>query len=138
MLNTNGAFLARRLDQGFNLRHFDVVGLSIDGSTPGMHRAMRGPKASLDDVLDAARRVAGEPGIRLKIGTVLSGVNRDDVAGLARLVRTLARMCGGCTNTASGADKTSGSGGTCCPRRTSTGSPTPPRTGRSGAGGRVR
>ena len=89
VLNTNGAFLARRLDQGFNLRHFDVVGLSIDGSTAGMHRAMRGPKASLDDVLEAARRVAGEPGIRLKIGTVVSGVNRDDVAGLARLVRDL-------------------------------------------------
>ena len=31
VLNTNGALLARRLDQGFNLRHFDVVGLSIDG-----------------------------------------------------------------------------------------------------------
>ena len=89
VLNTNGAFLARRLDQGFNLRHFDVVGLSIDGSTAGMHRAMRGPKASLDDVLDAARLVAKEPSIRLKIGTVVSGVNRDDVAGLARLVRDL-------------------------------------------------
>lgn len=90
VLNTNGAFLARRLDQGFNLRHFDVVGLSIDGSTAGTHRAMRGPKAGLDDVLEAARLVAKEPAIRLKIGTVVSGVNQDDLPALAKLVRDLA------------------------------------------------
>jgi MoaA/NifB/PqqE/SkfB family radical SAM enzyme len=89
VLNTNGAFLARRLDQGFNLRHFDVVGLSIDGSTADTHRAMRGPKASLDDALSAAHRVAGEPATRLKIGTVISGVNAGDVPALAGLVRAL-------------------------------------------------
>ncbi len=43
-----------------------------------MHRAMRGPKASLDDVLDAARQVAKEPQHPAgKIGTVVSGVDRD-------------------------------------------------------------
>ncbi len=89
VLNTNGAFLARRLGQGFSLQHFDVVGLSIDGSTADVHRAMRGPKASLDDVLGAARLVAQQPAIRLKIGTVLSGVNQHDVRGLAELVRGL-------------------------------------------------
>jgi MoaA/NifB/PqqE/SkfB family radical SAM enzyme len=89
VLNTNGAFLARRLDQGFNLRHFDVVGLSIDGSTADVHARMRGPKASLDDAVWSARLVGHEPAIRLKIGTVVSGVNRDDLPGLAKLVREL-------------------------------------------------
>jgi MoaA/NifB/PqqE/SkfB family radical SAM enzyme len=89
VLNTNGALLARRLAQGLSLRHFDVVGVSIDGSTAETHRAMRGPKASLDEALEAVRQVVREPTIRLKIGTVVSMVNRDDLPNLARLVREL-------------------------------------------------
>lgn len=88
VLNTNGELLARRHGQGFDLRHFDLVGLSIDGSTAETHRAMRGPKASLDDTLSAARLVA-EAGIQLKIGTVVSAVNADDLPYLAKRVQEL-------------------------------------------------
>jgi MoaA/NifB/PqqE/SkfB family radical SAM enzyme len=89
VLNTNGTFLAKRLGRGFSLRHFDVVGLSIDGSTANIHRAMRGPGASLNDTLSAVRLVTQELATRLKIGTVVSSVNRDDLPGLAALVREL-------------------------------------------------
>lgn len=88
VLNTNGALLARRLELGFSLPHFDVVGLSIDGSTTETHQAMRGPKASLDDALSAARLVT-QAGIKLKIGTVISRVNQHDLPDLARLVAAL-------------------------------------------------
>ena len=89
VLNTNGSLLARRLDQGFGLGSFDVVGLSIDGSTPGVHRAMRGPKADLAEALNAAEFVVREPRTRLKIGTVVSAVNAGDLPGLAELIRLL-------------------------------------------------
>jgi MoaA/NifB/PqqE/SkfB family radical SAM enzyme len=89
VLNTNGSLLARRLDQGFSLRDFNVVGLSIDGSTHEAHRAMRGPKADLSEVLNAARLVAQDPDTRLKVATVVSGVNRDDLPSLAEVVRML-------------------------------------------------
>ncbi len=47
VLNTNGQLLRRRLDQGFRLADFAMVGISIEGSTPEIHRAMRGEKADL-------------------------------------------------------------------------------------------
>jgi MoaA/NifB/PqqE/SkfB family radical SAM enzyme len=89
VLNTNGSLLARRVAQGFGLAHFDVVGLSIDGSTPEVHRAMRGPKADLDEALSAAELVVRQPGTRLKIGTVVSAVNAGDLRGLAELIQRL-------------------------------------------------
>jgi MoaA/NifB/PqqE/SkfB family radical SAM enzyme len=89
VLNTNGSLLARRVGQGFGLQHFDVVGLSIDGSTPDVHRAMRGPKADLPEVLNAAQLVGEADDTRLKIGTVVSAVNQDDLRGLAQLVQRL-------------------------------------------------
>src|SRR5690242_3416836 len=78
VLNTNGELLRRRLDQGFELGNFDLVGISIEGSTPEVHRAMRGDKADLEEVMKSARIVADEPGVSLKIGTVVSGVNREN------------------------------------------------------------
>jgi MoaA/NifB/PqqE/SkfB family radical SAM enzyme len=89
VLNTNGSVLARRVDQGFRLGNFSVVGLSIDGSAPDIHRAMRGPKADLPAALSAAELVAQEPGTRLKIGTVVSAVNQDDLPALADLIQRL-------------------------------------------------
>jgi MoaA/NifB/PqqE/SkfB family radical SAM enzyme len=89
VLNTNGSLLARRVDQGFGLALFDVVGLSIDGSTPDVHRAMRGPTADLGEALNAADLVVRQPGTRLKIGTVVSAVNSGDLRGLAELIRRL-------------------------------------------------
>jgi radical S-adenosyl methionine domain-containing protein 2 len=90
VLNTNGELLRRRLDQGFRLGDFDMVGISVEGSTPPVHRAMRGEKADLDEVIEAARLVTKEPGVSLKLGTVVSGVNRADLPALARTVRDLA------------------------------------------------
>jgi MoaA/NifB/PqqE/SkfB family radical SAM enzyme len=90
VLNTNGELLRKRLDQGFRLADFALVGVSIEGSTPDIHRAMRGQKADLDEVIEAARLVAKEPGVSLKLATVVSGVNRDDLPALARTVRDLA------------------------------------------------
>ena len=89
VLNTNGELLRRRLDQGFRLADFAVVGISVEGSTLEVHRAMRGDKADFDEVMAAARLVAAEPGVSLKLATVVSGVNRDDLPELARTVRDL-------------------------------------------------
>lgn len=90
VLNTNGELLRKRLDQGLRLADFAVVGISVEGSRPDVHRAMRGGKADFDEVMEAARLVAGEPGVGLKLATVISGVNRDDLPALARTVRDLA------------------------------------------------
>ena len=90
VLNTNGELLRRRLDQGLTLADFSMVGISIEGSTQQVHRAMRGEKADLDEVVEAARVVGKEPGVSLKLATVVSGVNRDDLPLLAGTVRDLA------------------------------------------------
>ena len=90
VLNTNGELLRRRLDQGFRLDAFTMAGISIEGSTPAVHCAMRGEKADLIEVLAAARLVAAEPGVSLKFGTVVSAVNSGDLPALARIVRELA------------------------------------------------
>ena len=89
VLNTNGQLLRKRLDQGLRLADFTMVGISIEGSTPEVHRAMRGEKADLDEVIEAARLVAKEPDVSLKLATVVSGVNRDNLPALARTVRDL-------------------------------------------------
>jgi len=88
VLNTNGLLVRKRLAQGLELA-FSAVGLSIDGSTEAVHRAMRGPKADLGEVLHAAELVSQTPGTSLKIATVVSRVNQYDLPSLARLVRRL-------------------------------------------------
>lgn len=88
VLNTNGALLRRRMEQGMDFA-FDVVGLSIDGSSARVHRAMRGVKADFDEVLRAAAFVRGRRGAALKLATVVSSVNRDDLPALAALVRVI-------------------------------------------------
>jgi MoaA/NifB/PqqE/SkfB family radical SAM enzyme len=90
VLNTNGELLRKRLDQGFRLDSFSTVGVSIEGSTPEIHRVMRGKEADLDEVIEAARLVSEEPGVRLKLATVVSRVNQDDLPSLAKVVRDLA------------------------------------------------
>ena len=89
VLNTNGELLRRRLDQGLSLADFAMVGISVEGSTAEVHRAMRGEKADLDEVIEAARLVTKEPDVRLKLATVVSAVNRDDLPALAATVRDL-------------------------------------------------
>jgi MoaA/NifB/PqqE/SkfB family radical SAM enzyme len=90
VLNTNGELLRKRLDQGFGLAGFAMVGISIEGSTQATHRAMRGAKADLNEVMEAARLVTKEPGVSLKLATVVSRVNRHDLPALAGTVRDLA------------------------------------------------
>jgi MoaA/NifB/PqqE/SkfB family radical SAM enzyme len=90
VLNTNGELLRRRLDQGLSLTEFTMVGISIEGSTAEVHRGMRGDKADMQEVIEAARMVAKEPDVRLKLATVVSAVNRDDLPALAATVRDLA------------------------------------------------
>jgi MoaA/NifB/PqqE/SkfB family radical SAM enzyme len=85
VLNTNGQLLRQRLQQGFELA-FNVVGLSVDGSTEAVHRAMRGTRADLGAVLDAARLLASTADVSLKLATVVSAVNRADLPALADLI----------------------------------------------------
>ena len=88
VLNTNGSLLRKRLSQGFQLS-FGMVGISIDGSTQAIHGAMRGPNADLYEVLSAAEVISRAAGTRLKLATVVSDVNRDDLPSLAGIVRDL-------------------------------------------------
>jgi MoaA/NifB/PqqE/SkfB family radical SAM enzyme len=90
VLNTNGELLRKRFDQGLRLANFTMVGISIEGSTPEVHRAMRGENADLYKVIEAARLVTKEPGVSLKLATVVSRVNRDDLPSLAKTVCELA------------------------------------------------
>jgi MoaA/NifB/PqqE/SkfB family radical SAM enzyme len=88
VLNTNGTLLLRRLDQELKLA-FTMIGISIEGSTQEVHGAMRGAGADLTEALAAARFVANAPDISLKVGTVVSSVNRHDLPSLARLMPDL-------------------------------------------------
>ena len=67
-----------------------MVGISVEGAAPAVHRAMRGKNADLYEVMDAIRLVRKESGVGLKLATVVSGVNRDNLLELARTVRDLA------------------------------------------------
>jgi MoaA/NifB/PqqE/SkfB family radical SAM enzyme len=86
VLNTNGTLLRKRLDQGLKLA-FSMVGISIEGSTQDVHHAMRG--ADLNEALAAARIIADASFISLKIGTVVSSVNRHDLPLLSSLIKNL-------------------------------------------------
>jgi MoaA/NifB/PqqE/SkfB family radical SAM enzyme len=90
VLNTNGELLRRRLDKGLRLTDFALVGISLEGSTPEVHRAMRGQKADFGAVIEATRLVSREPAVSLKLATVVSRVNRENLPELARTVRDLA------------------------------------------------
>jgi MoaA/NifB/PqqE/SkfB family radical SAM enzyme len=90
VLNTNGELLRRRLDQGLSLADFTMAGISVEGSTAEVHRAMRGDNADLAEVIEAIRLVARHPDVRLKLATVVSAVNRHDLPALAATVRDLA------------------------------------------------
>lgn len=88
VLNTNGQLLSRRIHEGMPLE-FDIVGLSLDGSTEAMHRKMRGDNADFEAVLDAAEIVASRLDVTLKIATVVSSANCDDIVPMAELVKLL-------------------------------------------------
>ena len=88
VLNTNGLLLRKRVDQGLRWT-FDSVGISIHGSNQAVHAAMQGRGADLAEVVRAAELVREHPGTGLKLATVVSAVNRQDLPALAALVRRL-------------------------------------------------
>jgi MoaA/NifB/PqqE/SkfB family radical SAM enzyme len=88
VLNTNGSLLRHRIDTGMPMA-FDVVGLSLDGSTEAMHRTMRGRRADFAAVLDAAKIISNYPNVSLKIATVVSRVNQDDISAIAHVIRQI-------------------------------------------------
>jgi MoaA/NifB/PqqE/SkfB family radical SAM enzyme len=88
ILNTNGSLLKRRIADGMPLA-FDIIGISLDGSTEYMHRKMRGGRADFSAVMGAATLVSETPGIKLKLATVVSSVNKDDLPALAKMVRDM-------------------------------------------------
>jgi len=86
ILNSNGLLLRKRFEESADFP-FSVVGLSIEGSSDKVHRDMRGAKADLAEVLAAAAFVSTMPDVSLKVATVVSAVNRDDLGNLAELIR---------------------------------------------------
>ena len=112
VLNTNGELLRRRLDQGLRLADFALVGISVEGSTPDVHHAMRGDKADLDEVMEAARLVTKEPGVSLKLATVVSRVKTGTTCrNWPGPSVTSPRTSGGFTSTTAGVTRTPGSSG---------------------------
>jgi MoaA/NifB/PqqE/SkfB family radical SAM enzyme len=88
-LNTNGHILCRRVEHGLPIELFKQVGISIHGSSQRMQELMQGKGANLEEAVRAAKLVARQPGVALKIATVLSPVNQGDISELARLVSKL-------------------------------------------------
>lgn len=88
ILNTNGELLLR-VQQMNSEFPFDVVGISLDGSTPAIHQAMRGNEADFKSTFEAARWVSAQKTVKLKLATVVSSVNVSDLPRLAGLVRDL-------------------------------------------------
>lgn len=86
ILNTNGLLVRKRFTEAA-VFPFNVVGLSIEGSSEAVHRDMRGARASLAEVLASAAFVSALPGVSLKVATVVSAVNSHDLENLAELVR---------------------------------------------------
>jgi MoaA/NifB/PqqE/SkfB family radical SAM enzyme len=68
---------------------FDVIGISLDGYTAEIHHAMRGAEANFRSTSEAAWWVASQKTVKLKLATVVSSVNVDDLPRLATLVRDL-------------------------------------------------
>ncbi|SES36118.1 4Fe-4S single cluster domain-containing protein [Lentzea xinjiangensis] len=88
ILNTNGELLESSLDrdpQRAITDHFDVVGISVDAVDPDVHRDMRGKRATLARAMKAISLVR-DSGVQLKIATVVSNVNKDHIADMARVV----------------------------------------------------
>lgn len=88
VLNTNGQLFSRRIDDGMPLA-FNIVGLSLDGSDEAMHRKMRGDRADFSAVIEAAKFIGPLQDVTLKLATVVSSVNRDDIKEMAELVAQL-------------------------------------------------
>lgn len=97
-LNTNGYFLneenARRLiDSGV-----DSVNISLDGASCVTHDSIRGYKGAFDKVIsaarciNAARKERGSP-VRLKVVTVVSKSNVDEIEDLLKLALVLQTDC---------------------------------------------
>ena len=80
-----------------------MPGISIEGSTPEIHRAMRGGKADLNEVIEADRLVNKEPYVSLKLATVVTVSTGTTCPRWPGSSATSARISGDSTSTAAGA-----------------------------------
>jgi hypothetical protein len=109
ILNTNGHGLAKKVRSAekrgvpFDLRYyskktdrkeplFNIIGISIDGGSPEVHRAMRSPISDLGLAVEAACWVGQQPDTDLKIASVLGRPNASHryIDELADLIGDLA------------------------------------------------
>lgn len=67
------------------------LGLSLDGSTPDRHEAVRGVKGCFDWTMNAAR-IAAQLDIPVQINTLVSEETADDLAGVYDLLKTVQVM----------------------------------------------
>lgn len=67
------------------------LGLSLDGSTPERHEAVRGVKGCFDWTMNAAR-IAAQLDIPVQINTLVSEETADDLPGVYDLLRTVQVM----------------------------------------------
>jgi len=86
VLSTNGARLGTRLSA--IAPSLDWIALPLDGDRSERHARMRvGARDHFGTVLDLIVRIRDEqPHLRIKLGTVVSAINRDWVVGLADVV----------------------------------------------------
>jgi len=80
ILNTNGEFLRYREDI---LGFFHTVGVSLDGPDEATHQQMRGKKADFSGTVRAIEYLSTHRPGTLKIGTLVSAVNKHAMLELA-------------------------------------------------------
>ncbi|GAB4045706.1 hypothetical protein GCM10028810_20320 [Spirosoma litoris] len=90
ILNTNGELLNREKILSLNIgSYIKTVGISIDGYDSESHSNMRGIKSNLSKILFNINLLKDIPNIRLKIATVVSKKNIDDLLKIGELVQKI-------------------------------------------------
>jgi MoaA/NifB/PqqE/SkfB family radical SAM enzyme len=97
-LNTNGFFLDEAHVKKLIEAKVDSLNISLDGATAETHDKIRGHKGAFDRVLAALKLIEQErkrqdSSLRLKVVTVLSEDNIDEVKDLIKLSYTLGTDC---------------------------------------------
>lgn len=86
---TNGTTITREKAQLFGrYKENIVVNLSIDGSTPEIHDALRGCPGSFEKTKNAARLLSNE-GVRLRVAMTVYPENRHDIENVILLAKDL-------------------------------------------------
>jgi MoaA/NifB/PqqE/SkfB family radical SAM enzyme len=97
-LNSNGFFLTEESAKKLIDAKTDSINISLDGAVPETHDKIRGYRGAFDKAINAiglinAAREKTDTPPRLKIVTVVSKENIDEVPDLARLSETLKTDC---------------------------------------------